>query len=106
MSKRKSDECSIVDVLQLISNKWVIRIMSRLLGGTMRFGQLGRELGDISPKMLAQQLKKLEKEGLIFRKVYAEIPPKVEYSLTEKAESLEPILISLIEWDEKYKRTD
>ncbi len=104
MKKKCAPEpCALADTLQLIGNKWVIRIIGGLLDGKKRFGELGREIGDISTKMLTQQLRKMEKDGLVSRKVYAQVPPKVEYTLTEKGESLKPILKSIIEWGQRYQ---
>jgi DNA-binding HxlR family transcriptional regulator len=97
-----SNTCAVLNTLQLIGNKWVLAILVSLLEGTKRFGDLGRELEQISPKMLTQQLRKMEKDGLVTRKVYAEVPPKVEYSLTEKGRALAPVLNKVLEWGEKY----
>ena len=100
--KCENTSCTIFNTLQLIGNKWVILIIARLFEGTRRFGELSRDIPEISSKMLTQQLRKMEKDGMVSRKVYAEVPPRVEYSLTEKGKSLKPILISVIEWGEKY----
>ena len=94
--------CQMFDTLQLVGNKWVLVILLRLSGGTKRFGELQKSIEEISPKVLTQQLKKMEKEGLVNRKVYAEIPPKVEYSLTDKGKALEPVMKKIIEWGEVY----
>ncbi len=102
MERKCENSCSIVNTLQLIGNKWVILIIARLFDQTKRFGELSREIPEISSKMLTQQLRKMEKDNLVKRKVYAQVPPKVEYSLTEKGKSLKPILLSVIEWGEKY----
>lgn len=72
------------------------------MDGTKRFGELQRAIEEISPKMLTQQLKKMEKDGLVNRKVYAEVPPKVEYSLTDKGKALGPVMERIIEWGETY----
>lgn len=101
-TKCENHSCAIMNTLQLIGNKWVILIIARLFEGTRRFGELGREIPEISSKMLTQQLRKMEKDGLVSRKVYPEVPPKVEYSLTEKGKSLKPILLSVVEWGERY----
>ncbi len=94
--------CQMSDTLQLVGNKWVLVILIRLSGGTKRFGELQKSIAEISPKMLTQQLKKMEKEGIVNRKVYAEIPPKVEYSLTDKGKALGPVMDKIIEWGEVY----
>jgi DNA-binding HxlR family transcriptional regulator len=100
--KCSTNACAVLNTLQLIGNKWVLAILASLLEGTKRFGELSRELEQISPKMLTQQLRKMEKDGLVLRKVYAEVPPKVEYSLTEKGRALSPVLRKAMEWGEKY----
>lgn len=78
-------------------------ILLKLLEGTKRFGVLQKEIDEISPKVLTQQLKKLETEGLVSRTVYPEIPPRVEYALTEKSKDLAPLIEKVIEWGEKYQ---
>ncbi len=100
--KCDNTSCAIMSTLQLIGNKWVIRIIARLFEGTKRFGELGREIPEISPKMLTQQLRKMESDGLVRRKIYPEVPPKVEYSLTKKGSSLKSIMQSVVEWGHKF----
>lgn len=100
--KCENNSCAIFRTLQLIGNKWVILIIAHLFNGTKRFGELSKAIPEISSKMLTQQLRKMEKDGMVQRKVYAEVPPRVEYSLTEKGKSLKPILQSVIEWGERY----
>ena len=103
MEKKCSNStCRIFDTLQLVGNKWVLVILIRLAEGTKRFGELQKSIEEISPKMLTQQLKKMEKEGLVNRKVYPEIPPKVEYSLTDKGKALEPVMEKIIEWGNNF----
>lgn len=103
MKKNCSDSrCQIFETLQLVGNKWVLVILIRLSEGTMRFGELQKSIEAISPKVLTQQLRKMEKEGLVMRKVFAEVPPKVEYSLTEKGEALRPVMDKIIEWGDTY----
>ena len=77
--------------------------MFLLSGGTKRFGELRKNIGSITQKMLTQELRKMENDGLISRKVYPQVPPKVEYSLTTYGKSLEPILKSMSEWGKKHK---
>lgn len=98
----KANSCQVYNTLQLVGNKWVLVILLRLGNGTMRFGELLKSIEEISPKMLTQQLKKMENDGLVKRKAYAEIPPRVEYSLTEKGMALGPVLEKLVEWGEKF----
>ena len=90
--------CSMELTLDIIGGKWKPIIIWHLGKETMRFNELKRKLPNITHKMLSQQLKALEENNLIVRKVYAEVPPKVEYSLTDQGESLLPILITLCEW--------
>lgn len=91
--------CAIRNVLDRLGDKWSMLVVI-ILGeaGTMRFNQLHHEIGDISQKMLTVTLKSLEADGLVTRKVYAEIPPKVEYTLTERGTTLLPHLEGLAEW--------
>lgn len=95
--------CPIEVTVNLIGNKWKVLIMRNLLLlGTQRFAELYKGINGISEKMLTQQLRKLEADGLVFRKVYAEIPPKVEYSLTKFGLSLKPIFDSMHIWGVNY----
>jgi Predicted transcriptional regulators len=101
--KKELPACPVETTLLLIGDKWKVLILRDLIGGTKRFGELKKSIGSISQKMLTQQLRDMEEDGLVERKVYAEVPPKVEYSLTEDGVSLKPILDSLKEWGDKYK---
>lgn len=96
--------CPVEITLALIGSKWKILILRELLHGTKRFNQLLKSINGISQKVLTQQLRSMEKDGLIIRKVYPEVPPKVEYTLTELGLSLKPILDAMYEWGEKYKK--
>ena len=78
-------------------------IIRDLLTGTKRFGELKKSLGSISQKVLTANLRAMEESGLLTRKVYAEVPPRVEYTLTETGQSLKPILDSMYKWGEEYK---
>ena len=95
--------CPVETTLMLIGNKWKVLILRDLLPGTKRFGELKRSVGSISQKVLTAQLRDMEGSGLVNRKVYAEVPPRVEYSLTELGQSLKPILDSMGRWGEGYK---
>ena len=88
--------------IDLVGGKWKSMILWIISGRTVRFNALRRELHGITKKMLTQQLRELEADGLLNRKVYAEVPPKVEYTLTEQAKLLLPVLEQLCEWGKKY----
>ena len=89
--------------LMLIGSKWKVLILRDLLPGTKRFGVLRRSIGSVSQKVLTAQLRDMEACGLVNRRVYAEVPPRVEYSLTELGRSLRPILDAMWAWGEAYK---
>ena len=95
--------CPVETTLMLIGDKWKVLILRDLLTGTQRFGELKRSVGSISQKVLTAQLRDMESSGLISRRVYAEVPPRVEYSLTELGLSLRPILDAMRIWGEEYK---
>lgn len=97
-------DCPVELVLELIGNKWKVLILRELMQKTMRFGELKKALGTVSQKVLTQQLRDMEADKLVHRKVYAEVPPRVEYSLTETGKSLKPILDAMHMWGEKYKQ--
>ena len=90
--------CPVETTAQLIGSKWRLLIMRDLLDGTKRFGELKRSLGSISQKVLTSNLREMEERGLVERRVYPEVPPRVEYALTPRGESLMPHLVSLIGW--------
>lgn len=90
----------------LIGDKWKVLILRELVSGTKRFGELKRSIGSISQKVLTAQLRDMEQTGLLIRKVYAEVPPRVEYTLTETGHSLKPILDAMQRWGEEYKERD
>jgi len=96
-------KCPVETTLLMIGDKWKIIILRDLLEGTRRFGELKRSVGTISQKVLTSQLRDMEKRGLLIRKVYPEIPPKVEYSLTELGYSLKPITDAMRDWGVNYK---
>ena len=91
----------ISKVAKIIGSKWTILILNSLLGGTKRFGELERSVGDINPKTLSKRLQQLEKEGYIQKKVYASVPPKVEYSLTPKGHIFKQVIKSVRTCGEK-----
>jgi len=90
--------------LDIIGGKWKMPILWRLKDKPWRYSELKKSIGKITHKMLAQQLKELEEDGLISRKVFASVPPKVEYSITEKGETTIPIIESLRKWGEDFKK--
>ena len=103
---KKKDQlpaCPVETTLTLIGDKWKVLILRDLMPGTKRFGELKKSVGNVSQKVLTAQLRAMEESGLVNRKVYAEVPPKVEYSLTELGKSLKPILDSMWAWGEAYK---
>lgn len=95
--------CPVETTLMLIGNKWKVLILRDLMPGTKRFGELKKSIGSVSQKVLTAQLRDMENNGLVNRKVYAEVPPRVEYSLTDLGRSLEPILDAMRNWGEDYK---
>ncbi|RMC31567.1 winged helix-turn-helix transcriptional regulator [Paracoccus alkanivorans] len=90
--------CSVEAAISLIDGKWKCVILFHLLEGTMRFNELRRRVPAVTQRTLTNQLRELEMDGLIVRKVYAEVPPKVEYSLSELGHSMVPVLNALKEW--------
>lgn len=95
--------CPVETTLSLISNKWKVLILRDLLPGTKRFGELKKSIGHVTQKVLTAQLREMEASGLLTRKVYAEVPPRVEYTLTELGYSLKPIMDAMFNWGEDYK---
>lgn len=95
--------CPVETTLQLIGNKWKVLILRDLLCGTKRFNELMRSVSGITQKVLTSNLRTMEADGLLLRKVYPEVPPRVEYSLTETGLSLKPVLDSLGAWGTAYK---
>ena len=98
--------CPVETTLTLIGDKWKVLILRDLMPGTKRFGELKKSVGNVSQKVLTAQLRAMEESGLVNRKVYAEVPPRVEYSLTELGKSLKPILDSMWAWGEEYKKNN
>ncbi|MCC8050810.1 MAG: helix-turn-helix transcriptional regulator [Lachnospiraceae bacterium] len=95
--------CPVETTLTLISDKWKVLILRDLLPGTKRFGELRKSIGHISQKVLTAQLRQMEESGLVIRTVFPEVPPHVEYTLTDLGYSLKPILDAMWDWGENYK---
>ena len=103
MQKNSDYICTVAVTLDVIGGKWKSLILWHLSFKTLRFSQLQRRLNRITQKMLTQQLRELEQDGMINRQVYAEVPPRVEYSLTERGESVVPILTLMCQWGKEYR---
>ena len=102
--EQKLPECPVEITMGLIGDKWKILIIRDLLTGTKRFGELRKSLSGISQKVLTNNLRDMEKSKLIHREVFAEVPPRVEYSLTDTGWSLKPILDSMVKWGNNYSQ--
>jgi DNA-binding HxlR family transcriptional regulator len=98
MTVEKEYKCTVEVTLQVIGGKWKAVILWHLSHKTLRFSQLQRRLPGVTQKMLTQQLRELERDGIIHREVYAEVPPRVEYSMTETGRTLAPLLAMMCEW--------
>ena len=94
--------CTVEATLKVIGGRWKVLILRELFQGVKRFGELHRALNGITQKMLTQQLREMEQDGIIHREVYLQVPPKVEYSLTELGKTLQPILDAMHDWGIKY----
>ena len=95
--------CPVETTLTLIGDKWKVLILRDLMPGTKRFGELKKSIGSVSQKVLTAQLRDMEQNGLVHREVFAEVPPRVEYALTELGRSLKPILDAMWNWGEEFK---
>ena len=103
--KEELPECPVATTVQLIGNKWKLLIIRNLIfNDKQRFGDFIKSIPAISKKVLTDNLRSLENDGIIIRHVFAEVPPRVEYSLTKLGESLRPILDAMFEWGENYKK--
>ena len=103
MEKKQLPACPVETTLSLIGDKWKVLILRDLMDGTKRFGELKKSIGSVSQKVLTAQLRAMEENGLVNRTVYAEVPPRVEYSLTEIGHSLKPIIDAMMDWGMDYK---
>ncbi len=97
-----AEQCPVERSLKIIGSKWTILIIHNLLRGTKRFGELGAALGGVSPKMLAQRLRELERDGIVERRLYPEVPLRVEYDLTEKGQAMQGVVEAIRCWGEAY----
>jgi DNA-binding HxlR family transcriptional regulator len=104
LTKEELPECPVATTVQLIGNKWKLLLLRNLLTGTYRFGELRKGVPGISQKVLTENLRSMEADGLIKRKIYPEVPPRVEYSLTELGNSLRPIIATMEQWGRGYKK--
>lgn len=103
LRQRSWPACPVETTLALIGDKWKVIILRELLDGTRRFGELQRGVGHVSQKVLTSQLRAMEADGLVHREVFAEVPPRVEYSLTPLGASLSPVIDALKAWGEEFK---
>lgn len=105
LTKEELPECPVATTVQLIGSKWKLLILRNLLQRPWRFNELKRSLDGISQKVLTDSLRSMEEDGLITRAVYPEVPPHVEYALSETGESMRPILMAMQSWGTNYKKT-
>lgn len=104
LTKEELPECPVATTVQLIGNKWKLLILRNLMyKGTQRFGDFLKNIPAISKKVLTDDLRALESDGLVDREVFAEVPPRVEYSLTSLGKTLKPVLDAMYEWGADYK---
>ena len=103
LKKEELPDCPVATTVQLIGNKWKLLILRNLLARPWRFNELRKSLDGISQKVLTESLRSMESDGIVIRTVYAEVPPRVEYSLSELGETLRPILDAMQAWGTDYK---
>lgn len=103
LKKEELPDCPVATTVQLIGNKWKLLILRNLLVRPWRFNELRKSLDGISQKVLTESLRSMESDGIVIRTVYAEVPPRVEYSLSELGETLRPILDAMQAWGQEYK---
>lgn len=104
LTKEELPECPVATTVQLVGSKWKLLIMRNLLQRPWRFNELKKSLEGISQKVLTDSLRSMEADGIITRTVYAEVPPRVEYALSEVGESMRPIIKAMEEWGIGYKK--
>ena len=106
LKKEELPECDVATTVQIIGNKWKLLIIRNLLVRPWRFNELHKSLEGISQKVLTESLRSMEADGIVVRRVYAEVPPKVEYSLSELGETMRPILNAMEVWGREYKKAE
>ena len=106
LKKEEMPDCPVATTVRLIGNKWKLLILRNLLVRPWRFNELQRSLEGISQKVLTESLRSMESDGIVIRTVYAEVPPRVEYSLSELGETLRPILDAMQAWGTEYKQNN
>ena len=104
LTKAELPDCPVATAVQLIGNKWKLLILRNLLARPWRFNELRRDLDGISQKVLTDSLRSMEEDGIITRTVYPEVPPRVEYALSELGESMRPIIQAMEQWGTAYKK--
>ena len=102
LTKEELPFCPVATTVDLIGNKWKLLIMRELLTGTKRFNEIHRLVGGISQKVLTENVRKMESDGIVKREVFPEVPPRVEYSLTDIGDSLRPVINSMSDWGTDY----
>lgn len=106
LTKEEMPECPVATTVALIGSKWKLLILRNLLARPWRFNELKRDLAGISQKILTDSLRSMEADGIITRTVYPEVPPRVEYALSELGESMRPVIRSMEEWGKAYKQNN
>lgn len=104
IKKENLPECPVATTVQLVGSKWKLLILRDLLTGTKRYNELKKSLPDISQKVLTSSLKSMVEDGIVIRTAYAEVPPRVEYSLSELGETMRPVINAMAEWGTFYKQ--
>lgn len=104
ITREEMPVCPVATTLQLIGSKWKILIMRNLMSRPWRFNELKKDLEGVSQKVLTDSLRSMEEDGIVIRTVYPEVPPKVEYSLSELGESMRPIIKAMEIWGTEYKK--